>query len=28
VRLLGVGVAGLDEERRAGPAAPQLQLSL
>jgi DNA polymerase-4 len=28
VRLLGVGVAGLDEERRAGPAAPQLQLAL
>src|SRR3954466_7746300 len=28
VRLLGVGVAGLDEGRRAGPAAPQLQLAL
>jgi DNA polymerase IV len=28
VRLLGVGVAGLDEERRAEPTAPQLQLSL
>jgi DNA polymerase-4 len=28
VRLLGVGVAGLDGERRTGPAAPQLQLSL
>ena len=28
VRLLGVGVAGLDEERASRPAAPQLQLSL
>ena len=30
VRLLGVRVAGLDEERRAEPAAPadQLRLSL
>ncbi len=28
VRLLGVGVAGLDEERRAGPAPPPLPQSL
>jgi hypothetical protein len=28
VRLLGVRVAGLDEERRDAPAAPDDQLSL